>query len=112
MYVRRFTPPGAAAPSGGGETQVSREGANSPAWRDNRRELFFRSSVTGAPMAVDVQSTPTAFQAGVPKRLFSTPPVPLAVTADGQRFLVSMPPAQTAQFLITVILNWEAALKR
>ena len=62
-------------------------------------------------MAVDVHSTPTAFQAAVPKPLFSTPPVPLAVAGDGQRFLVSMP-AQTAQFLITVFLNWEAALER
>jgi Tol biopolymer transport system component len=112
IYVRRFTPPGAAASPVGGEFQVSREGANSAAWRDDGRELFFRSSVTGAPMAVGVQPTPTAFQAGIPRQLFSTPPVPLAVTGDGRRFLVSMPPAQTTQFLISVILNWEAALKQ
>jgi hypothetical protein len=35
------------------------------------------------------------------------------VTADGKRFLAGVPLAQqTAQTPITVVLNWEAGLKR
>ena len=66
-------------------------------------------------MAVDVTTTGAAFQAGVPKQLFALPPNvgDWDVTADGKRFLAAVPPVQqTTQTPITVVLNWEAALKR
>jgi hypothetical protein len=56
-----------------------------------------------------------AFQAGVPKQLFALPPNvgDWDVTADGKRFLAGVPPVQqTTQTPITVVLNWEAGLKR
>ena len=110
VYVRPFTPPGAERRIEG-KWPVSREGGNAPVWRQDGRELIFRSA-SGAPMAVDIELTPTTFQAGIPKQLFPTPPVPWSVTADGKRFLVSMPPLQDVQMPITIDLNWEAALKR
>ena len=82
-----------------------------PVWREDGRELIFRSA-SGAPMAVDIELTPTTFKAGIAKQLFLTPPVPWTVTRDGKRFLVSMPPVQDVQMPITIDLNWEAALKR
>jgi Tol biopolymer transport system component len=112
VYVRPFTPPGATPSLAGGKWQVSREGGNSPVWREDGRELIFRSALPGAVMAVEVTPTPTTFAAGIPKLLFATPSVPLAVTGDAKRFLISMPPTQVTQAPITVVLNWEAALKR
>ena len=52
-------------------------GGHTPVWRHDGGELIFRS-VSGAPMAVDITLTATTFQAGMPRRLFSTPPVPWA----------------------------------
>ena len=110
VYVRPFTPPG-AEPRVEGKWPVSKEGGNAAVWRQDGRELFFRSA-SGAPMAVDIEMTATTFQAGLPKQLFPTPPVPWTVDRDGKRFLVSMPPLHDVQVPITVDLNWEAALKR
>jgi Tol biopolymer transport system component/predicted Ser/Thr protein kinase len=110
VYVRPFTAPG-AAPTVDGKWQVSRNGGNTPAWRDDGREVIFRS-LPGSPVAVDVTPTATTFHAGIPRPLFAIPPVPWAVTGDGKRFLVSMPPPGDVQAPITVVLNWEAALKR
>ena len=111
VYVRPFTPPGAERKIEG-KWPVSREGGNAPVWRQDGRELIFRSASSGAPMAVDIRLTPTTFQAAIPRQLFPTPPVPWSVTQDGKRFLVSMPPLQDVQVPITIDLNWEAALKR
>ena len=110
VYVRPFTPPGAERRTEG-KWPVSREGGNMAVWREDGRELIFRSA-SGAPMAVDIELTPTTFKAGIAKQLFLTPPVPWTVTADGKRFLVSMPAVQDVQLPITIDLNWEAALKR
>jgi hypothetical protein len=66
-------------------------------------------------MAVDVTTAGAAFQAGVPKQLFALPANvgDWDVTPDGKRFLVGVPPSrQTVQTPITVVLNWEAALKK
>ena len=110
VYVRPFTPPGTEQRIAG-KWPVSREGGSAPAWRQDGREVIFRSS-SGAPMAVDIELTPTTFHSGIPKQLFPTPPVPWTVTADGKSFLVSMPRLQDVQMPITIDLNWEAALKR
>jgi hypothetical protein len=56
------------------------------------------------------------FKAGVPKRLFKVP-AGIAfwdVSADGKRFVMAAPSAKTStvQPKITVVLNWQAALKK
>jgi len=56
-----------------------------------------------------------AFQPGVPKQLFALPPNlgDWDMTADGKRFLVSMPPnQQSANTPITVVPNSQAELKK
>jgi len=65
-------------------------------------------------MAVDIDTT-HGFQAGTPHRLF-TAPSPVAngwdVAPDGKRFLLVASPngGRTAPF--TVVLNWQAGLKK
>ena len=122
VYVRPFDASAAtgSSPAGGspitGKWMVSKDGGIFPLWRRDGKELFYLSS-DGQAMAVDV-STSGIFQAGVPKALFKVPRG-LAfwdVTADGKRFLMPAPsitnPATQPQAPFTVVLNWQAELKK
>ena len=72
--------------------------------------------LNNAVMAVDVNGAGAAFQMGTPQLLFTAPPNSGGdVTADHKRFLFTVPPGpsqQAAQTPITVVLNWQADLKR
>lgn len=70
-------------------------------------------------MAVDVDTTSPAFQAGIPNELFQAQLVPLSYwrniyvpSPDGQRFLMITPAGQTRPEPIKVVLNWPALLKK
>ena len=112
VYIASFTPPGSSDSRLQTRQQISRDGGNTPVWRDDGREVIFRAALSGMPMAVGITPTGAGFQAGTPVRLFTTPPVPWAVTRDAKRFLVSMPPPQEVLAPIIVDLHWEAVLKR
>jgi hypothetical protein len=70
-------------------------------------------------MAVPIKTNPS-FEAGAPRELFPTPITGTALyqffytpSADGQRFLVNIPAEEAAsQPSITVVLNWQAGLKK
>jgi hypothetical protein len=71
-------------------------------------------------MAVPVK-TGEKFEAGVPISLFKINPVigtswvaryDYDVTADGQRFLVSSAVGEARSLPFTVVVNWNAGLKR
>jgi hypothetical protein len=81
--------------SGGGKFPVSSGGGVVPWWRSDGRELFFMNG--GDMMAVEIRSTGSTFEPGVPRRLFgslglnvahTTPYFPFAVAKDGQHFLI------------------------
>jgi hypothetical protein len=83
---------------------------------------LFYVSPNGTLMAVDVTLTPT-LNVGPPRELFKSPiasggPRAFAfhydVTPDGKRFLLIARPDQTAPAAspITVVLNWQADLRR
>ena len=105
VYVQSF-------PAGGGKFQVSSGGGGMPRWRADGRELFFASG--GSMMAVKIQTSPR-FEAGVPQSLFSTTLTTTRnydVTPDGNRFLVPEIAPVSEVEPVTVILNWQAGLKR
>lgn len=115
VYVRPFV---ASGPSlGDGKWQISRDGvvAALPRWRGDGKDLFFEGTGNRV-MAVDVNGGGAAFEAGPPHALFSLGAAARwDVTADGKRFLASVPAGgsqQGAQTPITVILNWQADLKK
>ena len=114
VYVQPFTPPGAGATPAAGKWQISRDGGARPKWRADGKELIF-AGLNGSPMAVDISTSP-AFQAGIPKPLFTMPANVGAwdMTADGKRFLAATPlqAQQPTSTPITVVLNWEAGLKK
>jgi serine/threonine protein kinase len=114
IYVRPFNASGSSVPAlGPGKWQVSKDGGIQPEWRSNGKELIFRAP-NGSPMAVDVNSNGSAFQPGVPKQLFAAPVnTGWDVTADGKRFFMAVRPNQKAtDEPITVLLNWQAELKK
>jgi Tol biopolymer transport system component len=115
VYVRSFPMPG-------GKWQISKDGAVSPRWRGDGKELFYYAA-DGQLMAVPINHTATALEVGTPTRLFAPrvlngPVSPLGfraqydVTRDGQRFLLNVPEQDAAPPSITVAVNWPAGLKK
>jgi len=120
IYVKPFDSSLAAATPAGkgtpvtGKWMVSKNGGTSPLWRRDGKELFYLSP-DGTAMAVDV-STSGVFQAGIPRALFKVPPgvVWWDVSSDGKRFLMATPSATSpsAPPKFTVVLNWQAAVRK
>jgi eukaryotic-like serine/threonine-protein kinase len=118
IYVRPFDASSAAKSSSAagapvaGRWMVSNGGGASPLWRGDGKELFYLSS-DGIATAVELNTTGT-FQAGVPRPLFKVPVglVNWDVTPDGKRFLLAAPSATGARPFFTVVLNWQAGLKK
>ncbi len=116
VYIGRF--PGAME----GKWQVSAEGGQQPRWRRDGKELFYIAADRKL-MAVQINQDNTT-KTGVPAPLFQTRTFPNLVggyfwernqylaTTDGQRFLVETLAAEQPTSLITVVLNWTAAMKR
>ena len=112
IYVRRFSPDSkAAASDAGARWQVSYGGGVEPRWSADGKELYY-ATLDWKMMAVEVTSKPV-FLAGTPKLLFQAPGQPTRgpgdFTVDGQHFLFLAPMGQAP---FTVILNWQAGLKK
>jgi Tol biopolymer transport system component len=113
IYVQAF--PGApSAPKG--KWQVSVQSGTSPVWRGDGKELFFLAPGSKM-MAAGVRETASGLAIDTPRELFSTtavanPGLPYDVTPDGQRFLVVEPAAGGNSNPLTVIVNWQAGLKK
>ena len=120
VYVRPFLASGPlGAPAlGEGKWQITRDGGVYSKWRADGKEIIYQDPTTAnrtSIMAVDVKSDGRAFDAGIPKRLFQAPPTPgWDVSADGKRFLLAVPAngSESASPPITVLLNWQAELKK
>jgi hypothetical protein len=101
-------------PAGGSKFQISSAGGVQPRWRRDGKELFYVST-DDKLMAVEVKMD-NSFEAGPPQPLFDMP-LNSSIrwlyqpAADGQRFLV-LSNARSASPLITVVLNWQAGIKR
>jgi DNA-binding winged helix-turn-helix (wHTH) protein len=109
IYVQQF-------PEGEAKQKISVNGGMQPQWRRDGNELFYLS-FENKLMSVSVRPTsPPHF--GSPRELFQISlQVSLknhrndyAVSRDGSRFLVSVPPQNPPP--ITVRLNWTAALHK
>jgi hypothetical protein len=111
IYVRSF-------PDGSGKWQVSKGGGVDPRWRRDGKEITYINGTR--VMSVEVSTSP-AFQPGTPKLLFEAP-FALAgahnrnnaydISPDGKKFLATMPVGQSLSAPITVVLNWQAGLKK
>jgi eukaryotic-like serine/threonine-protein kinase len=114
VFVRPF-------PSGEPKVQISFGGGGEPRWRADGRELFYLTA-DGLLMAVPVRTSPR-FEAGAPVALFRTNVTSTVFigaparnqydsAANGQRFLISEPPELISSTPMTIVLNWQTALRR
>lgn len=119
IYVRAFSPDtGGVKANRGGKWLVSTSGGIQPHWRGDGKELYYIAG-NGKLMAVKVLAD-SAFHAGVPKALFQAPPLDVAgdwvtnwdVAPDGKRFLFVTSVKQNAESPLTVMMNWQSALKK
>jgi Tol biopolymer transport system component len=105
-----------AFPAGAGKRYtVSSQGGTGPAWRRDGKELFFVAG-DGRLTAVPVTMNGADVQLGRAESLFPVSPSTsfhrtYEVSKDGQRFLIATP-AQAGGAAITVVLNWQAGLKK
>jgi serine/threonine protein kinase len=96
----------------GSKWQVSIEGGTWPRFRRDGKELFYLAA-NGKLIAVEVKANTSGLEFSAPKPLFDTHTTDrYAVTADGQRFLLTTPVEESTSAPITVILNWTAEAKR
>jgi Tol biopolymer transport system component len=122
IFVRPFSPD--ASGGAGAKWLVSKGGGANPRWRPDGKQLFYANIGLGF-MAVDID-TSKGFQSGTPRRLFATPP-PLPtqrgwtsggfdtswdVAPDGKKFLFVTTPSAGRPEAFTVVLNWEAGMKK
>jgi serine/threonine protein kinase/Tol biopolymer transport system component len=119
VYVRPFSLDG----SGEGNSDamnkwlISSSGGDSPIWGHDGKELYYIDR-DGKVMAVKA-TTGSVFQASVPRALFQAPSrsanqssvTEWAPSPDGKRFLFLVPETQR-EAPFTVVLNWQAALKK
>jgi len=117
VYVRSFAMNSTGtAVEAGGKWQISNGYGNQPCWRGDGRELYYRAR-DGRVMAVEIATNPE-FKPGKPQPLGFSAGAPGALwdcTADGRRFLVAVPktgPKNNGPEPYTVILNWQAGLKK
>ncbi|MBI1787777.1 MAG: serine/threonine-protein kinase [Acidobacteria bacterium] len=115
VYVQGLSETGGA---GGGKWQISTGGGAQPRWRGDGKELFYIAP-DGRLMAVaNLSPTAAGFEPGPPRPLFHSrivsvwPVSRYDVTADGQRFVVVTPDEKSASQTITVVVNWQAGLKK
>jgi len=110
VYVRPFMGEsgGTVAP----KWLVSKGGGNAPKWRPDGKSLYYLAPGQ-VVMAVDVEAGKT-FRADTPRRVFTAP----ALTGQGWdlapdgRFLFVAQPGTGRVIPFTLVLNWEATLKK
>jgi len=109
VYVRKLD-------GSGGKWQISNEHADNPLWRGDGKELFYLTR-DDRVMAVSVQIG-SRFEAGNSVELFSKKflrpfPVssPFDVTADGQKFLLTLEISDSDPGEIVLVQNWAEELK-
>ena len=103
IYVTTFPQPG-------GKWQISTNGGSYPVWSRDGKELFYVSA-EGKMTSVEVKAGP-AFEAGIPKPLFDVSSTGSYDVGKDGRFLIGVPVEQSGATPITVVMNWQAGLRK
>jgi len=107
--------------SSGGKWPVSNGGGSQPRWSRDGKELFYFTP-NETLMAVDVNTSGGTFQPGIPKALFrasvlggtggaTTVAWRWDIAPDGQRFLINTTLDEAATSPVTLLLNWQGAVR-
>jgi Tol biopolymer transport system component len=101
-------------PIGGKKYQISTTGGSLPVWRRDGQELFFLS-LDQKIISVPLRINGATLDPGTPQELFSVPgALGFTIPRDAQRFLINFPAGGEAAVAppITVLTNWQSALKK
>jgi Tol biopolymer transport system component len=111
IYVRPFSLQNSGE---GAKWMISKGGGTRPRWRADGKELLYTDAGGGQQMAVEITLGEKSIQAGTPHRLFSIPGFPNQpdFTPDAKRFLYPSFEGANAQTPFTIVLNWQAGLKK
>lgn len=94
---------------------ISTSGGSNAVWRRDGKEIFYLGP-SGELMAAKVNQNGSAVTIGVPSALFQAHMESLFpsydASADGQRFLIATATPQKLPSPITVVVNWDAGLKK
>jgi len=112
MYLRAFRPQGASAGAvAGPRIPLPTSGAGTPHWSAGGREITYLGA-DGNMMALPIKLGATV-EAGRAALLFKAPPTSrFDPTPDGQRFLFAVPVGHPTVAPFTVLLNWQAGMRR
>jgi Tol biopolymer transport system component len=104
VYVRSATDPSV-------QVQISTNGGERPRWRRDGKEIYFVSGPT--VMAASLPSGPD-LHADAPRSLFTIAESwgDYDVSPDGQRFLVTVPPRESAEPVAVAVLDWTEGLRK
>ena len=100
----------------GGRRQISNTGSATDfaglTWSHDGKQIYYRDS-SGALMVVDIQTLGNEIRAGIPRQFFSAVGGvrPISQTADG-RLLVMVPVQLGVVPPISMVMNWDAELKK
>jgi Tol biopolymer transport system component len=106
-------------PGRGGRWQISNNGVSlggllgsGLTWSRDGKQLYFHGAAQEL-MAADVQPQGSEFHSGLPRQIFSAPGGvrPLDTAPDG-RILVMVQTEQAMAPPITLVMNWDAELKK
>jgi Tol biopolymer transport system component len=106
IYVQAF-------PGGGKKRQISLGGAAFPRWRRDGKEILYVAP-GGRLMSVEVKPGPV-FEASAPRNLFAALMASdgfYDVSADGERILINVAPAEQPAVPVSLVRNWASAAPR
>ena len=95
------------------KVQISNAGGFAPKWTRNGHELLYRTD-NQQVMSVSVDTT-HGFRAGTPTPLFAVPEGAgdeWDASADGQRFVFTVPVLKSSSVPLSLVQNWAAGHKR
>jgi hypothetical protein len=106
LYVTPF-------PGPGNPSQVSIDGTAGGGFSGRGLEIFYGNPATNEATAVELKARAGGgLEIGRPHKMFTMPTfTALAVTHDGQRFLVAVPPGPAEPARVALVENWTAGLK-
>jgi dipeptidyl aminopeptidase/acylaminoacyl peptidase len=111
IYVRSFSmKPGVLAVESGDKHLISDSGGVSPRWRGDGRELYYLRAADQMLMAVEIAGE-SGFRAGHPHAIGAAITRAWDAAPDGKSFLATVLANPKPQ-PYTVVLNWQATLKR
>jgi Tol biopolymer transport system component len=114
VYVREFSLGSDGKPEATGKHQISNGGGAVPHWREDGKELMYFSTDRRTVMSAEIGTKPV-FQNLPGKVVFQASEAgagPPAVSGDGKRFFAARPVGQGGPQQFTVVMNWQAELKK